>query len=223
MKRSARRLLAASERFDEWESCVSWVPVTQYGDADGKYGYLFGGETGPRPATGPRSQSTAAIGTTRTTCSWHSSAATARAERARTNQERRSTDMRRVLTLALICTASLIVPPVAIAEDPPTPRDRVEELQQELDSLTEEIEDLQEPVASSTSSTSAVPDRRERVRQGRRRVRYLFGQSGAARRPGLALDIRGFGTPQYQFLAFPAEEPPSIECNEDAGQELIDN
>ena len=27
----------------------------------------------------------------------------------------------------------------------------------------------------------------------------------------------------YQFLAFPAEEPPSIECNEDAGQELIDN
>ena len=42
MKRSARRLLAASERFDEWESCVSWVPVTQYGDEDGKFGYLFG-------------------------------------------------------------------------------------------------------------------------------------------------------------------------------------
>ena len=42
MKRSARRLLAASERFDEWESCVSWVPVTQYGDPDGKFGYLFG-------------------------------------------------------------------------------------------------------------------------------------------------------------------------------------
>ncbi len=41
--------------------------------------------------------------------------------------------------------------------------------------------------------------------------------------PGLALDIGGFGAPQYQFLAFPAEEPPSIECNEDAGQELIDN
>jgi hypothetical protein len=42
MKRSARRLLAASERFDEWESCVSWVPVTEYGDPDGKFGYLFG-------------------------------------------------------------------------------------------------------------------------------------------------------------------------------------
>ena len=42
MKRSARRLLAASEHFDEWESCVSWVPVTEYGDPDGRFGYLFG-------------------------------------------------------------------------------------------------------------------------------------------------------------------------------------
>jgi hypothetical protein len=44
MKRSARRLNEASERFDEWESCVSWVPVTEYGDPEGKYGYLFGAQ-----------------------------------------------------------------------------------------------------------------------------------------------------------------------------------
>ena len=54
LKRSARRLLAASERFDEWESCVSWVPVTEYGDPDGKFGYLFGARgaapDGYRPA-----------------------------------------------------------------------------------------------------------------------------------------------------------------------------
>jgi hypothetical protein len=54
MKRSSRRLLAASERFDEWESCVSWVPVTEYGHPDGKFGYLFGGReaspAGYRPA-----------------------------------------------------------------------------------------------------------------------------------------------------------------------------
>ena len=42
LERSARRLLAASERFDAWESCVSWVPVTEYGDPDGGFGYLFG-------------------------------------------------------------------------------------------------------------------------------------------------------------------------------------
>ena len=36
-------------------------------------------------------------------------------------------------------------------------------------------------------------------------------------------DIRGFGRPMFEFLAFPAEEPPSIECNEDAGEEDSDD
>jgi hypothetical protein len=43
-----------SERFDEWESCLSWVPVTEYGDADNRFGYLYGEkgaeEPGYRPA-----------------------------------------------------------------------------------------------------------------------------------------------------------------------------
>jgi hypothetical protein len=47
MKRSARHLLAASERFDEWESCVSWVPVTEMGDPDQKFGFLYGPTGGP--------------------------------------------------------------------------------------------------------------------------------------------------------------------------------
>jgi hypothetical protein len=53
LKRASRRLLAVSERFDEWESCVSWVPVTEYGDPDGAFGYLFGvrwGTPAYRPA-----------------------------------------------------------------------------------------------------------------------------------------------------------------------------
>lgn len=41
MNRSARRLGRAAERFDEWESCVSQVPVTEYGDPDGQFGYVF--------------------------------------------------------------------------------------------------------------------------------------------------------------------------------------
>jgi hypothetical protein len=132
--------------------------------------------------------------------------------------------MRRLLVIVLICTAWLLVVPPALAADQAALQDRVEELQQELDSLTEEVEDLQEPVAEFDLfdecmytigvSQYGSPDGA---------FGYLFGPGGAARRPGLALDIRGFGTPRYQFLAFPAEEPPSIECNEDAGQELIDN
>ena len=49
----SQRLEAISERFDEWESCVSWVPVTEFGDPDQKFGYLFGRKGGPagyRPA-----------------------------------------------------------------------------------------------------------------------------------------------------------------------------
>ena len=49
------------------------------------------------------------------------------------------------------------------------------------------------------------------------------GPTAPAARPALALDIRGFGRPTYRFLAFPAEEPPSIECNEDAGEEDSDD
>jgi hypothetical protein len=42
MKRAVRRLETSSKRFDAWGSCVSWVPVTEYGDPDGKFGYLYG-------------------------------------------------------------------------------------------------------------------------------------------------------------------------------------
>jgi hypothetical protein len=132
--------------------------------------------------------------------------------------------MRRALTLALICTASLLAPSVALAGDRPSVRDRVEELQQELDSLAEEIEDLQEPVGEFDLFDECMyPIGVSEYGRADGAFGFLFSRGGAARRPGLALDIGGFGAPQYQFLAFPAEEPPSIECNEDAGQERIDN
>ncbi len=53
LKRAARRLQAASERIDEWESCVSWVPVTEYGDPEGRFGYPFGSRHAIAPAFRP--------------------------------------------------------------------------------------------------------------------------------------------------------------------------
>jgi hypothetical protein len=53
LQERAEALERMSERFDEWESCLSWVPVTEYGDADGRFGYLYtdeGGEAGYRAA-----------------------------------------------------------------------------------------------------------------------------------------------------------------------------
>lgn len=48
----AEALERMSERFDEWESCLSWVPVTEYGDADRRFGYLYG-EKGAQPGYRP--------------------------------------------------------------------------------------------------------------------------------------------------------------------------
>jgi hypothetical protein len=42
LSKRSQRLETISERFDEWESCVSWVPVTELGDPDRRFGYLFG-------------------------------------------------------------------------------------------------------------------------------------------------------------------------------------
>jgi hypothetical protein len=131
--------------------------------------------------------------------------------------------VRRLLMLLLLCVAGLAAPQAALAGQGQGLRDRVEELQQELDSLTEEVEDLKEPVAEfdlfdQCMYVIGVSE----LGTGDGAFGYLFGSSARNRRRALAMDIRGFGRPRYQFLAFPGEEPPSIECNEDAGQEFID-
>ena len=132
--------------------------------------------------------------------------------------------MRRFLTLAFLCLAATLAVPVAAVADHSRLRDRVDDLQQEVESLTEDIEDLREPVEEfelfdQCAYTIGVTE--FGTRNGA--VGYLFGQDGQKRRPALAFDMRGSGVPQFDFLAFPGEEPPSIECNEDAGDEFIDD
>jgi hypothetical protein len=130
--------------------------------------------------------------------------------------------------LTLVCTVALAGAPPVLAggggsDGPATIRDRVEDLQEELDSLTEEVEDLQEPVEEFElfdECMYVIGVTEYGSADGS--LGYLFGSPDRNRRRALALDIRGFGRPQYQFLAFPGEEPPSIECNEDAGEEFID-
>jgi len=121
------------------------------------------------------------------------------------------------IVAALVCLTVLAgsSPSPARAEDRPSLSDRIDDLQDEIDSLTEEIDDLREPVEEFELFDECM---------------FLIGVSerpgyryGATTRKALALDIRGFGRPDFQFLAFPAEEPPSIECNEDAGQEDSDD
>jgi outer membrane receptor protein involved in Fe transport len=137
------------------------------------------------------------------------------------------TDPRGTL-LAGACALMLLVGAAAAtpagAEDPPSKADRIEELQQDLDSLIEDVEDLQEPIAEFDQFDECmylIGVSEYGSQDGA--AGFAFGRGALRRRPALALDIRGFGQPDYEFLAFPAEEPPSIECNEDAGEEDSDD
>ena len=137
--------------------------------------------------------------------------------------------MRGALILTLVCAVAAACAPVALAgggapDRRPTLRDRVEDLQEEVESLTEDIEDLGEPVEEfELFDQCAYTIGVTQYGTWGGDTGFLFGPGGTMRRPALAMDMRGFGTPQYHFLAFPGEEPPSIECNEDAGEEFIDN
>jgi hypothetical protein len=137
--------------------------------------------------------------------------------------------MRHALIVALMCAAAAAGAPAALAgEDGPQSRseslsDRIDDLQQEVESLTEDIEDLGEPVEEfELFDQCAYTIGVTQFGGWGGAAGFLFGPAGTMRRPALAIDMRGFGTPQFDFLAFPGEEPPSIECNEDAGEEFID-
>ncbi len=126
---------------------------------------------------------------------------------------------------ALICLiAGLAAAVWAPAATAASLRDRVEDLEQEVASLTEDVEDLREPVEEfELFDQCAFTIGVTQLGSWRGGKGFLFGPGGRLRRPALAMDMRGFGRAQYDFLAFPGEEPPSIECNEDAGEEFIDD
>jgi hypothetical protein len=136
--------------------------------------------------------------------------------------------MRRVLICLAVCALAGMWTPAAEAgggrpDRPQTLRQRIADLQGEVKSLTEDVEDLRKPVAEfDLFDQCAFTVGVTQFGSWDGRAGVLFGPGGTERRPLLSLDIRGFGRPQYGFLAFPAEEPPSIECNEDAGEEFVD-
>jgi hypothetical protein len=133
--------------------------------------------------------------------------------------------MRQLLFLVLAGTTALILAlgtfasaEAQAAQGKASTQERLRELQQEVASLREDVEDLKEPVEEfdlfdQCMFTIGVTQYGEPDGSSG----YVYGQDGRERRQALAMDMRGFDPPQYDFLAFPGEEPPQIECNEDAG------
>jgi len=133
-----------------------------------------------------------------------------------------------LIALAIIVALSLQLaafgsPEAEAAQSKPSLQERINDLQQEMASLREDVDDLGEPVEEfdlfdQCMFTIGV------TQYGKRdgTSGYFYGDRGLQRRQALAMDMRGFDAPQYDFMAFPGEEPPQIECNEDAGGQDTD-
>jgi hypothetical protein len=133
-----------------------------------------------------------------------------------------------LIALAIIVALSLQLaafgsPEAEASQSKPSLQERINDLQQEMASLREDVDDLGEPVEEfdlfdQCMFTIGV------TQYGKRdgTSGYVYGDRGLQRRQALAMDMRGFDAPQYDFMAFPGEEPPQIECNEDAGGEDTD-
>jgi len=81
------------------------------------------------------------------------------------------------------------------------------------------VQDLAEPVAEITRFDECLYTVGVRVARG---YDYERRGGGRERRAVFAFDMDGHRPAQLDLLAFPGEEPPQIECNEDAGGENTD-
>jgi hypothetical protein len=189
----AERVERQAERFDDWESCLSAVPVTEAGDHDQNLGYIRRFGTLSRMHHDPAIDVDAS--------EWD------------------DPDYQ----LAAFAAGDYPFGPGECDTEPGeegfrlarAASERSSGFGQRLRRLEEDVEDLGEPVEEITQFdecmyTVGVQERRGYVFQGRRGVR---------RRPALSFDMRGHQAAQLDLMAFPGEEPPQIECNEDAGGE----
>ena len=89
----------------------------------------------------------------------------------------------------------------------------LEELRSGVASLSEDVADLVEPVGEIVQFDQCMYTVGVQERPG-----YLYsGPRGTlSRRSALSFDMRGASLPQLNLMAVSAEEPPQIECNEDA-------
>ena len=243
LDRREGRLENMSERFDEFESCLSWVPVTEYGDPDGRFGYLFGSEgaapgyrtgitidvsqwddpdymflgfrrgdlpsyrsmrrrggdetPGPPAPTGPSRECGGEPGES--------------VDRAPASAPSRKVGVLPGKSTSSSGTSSRGISPRGKS----SLDDRLGDIRQELASFAEDVEDLGEPVEEFDTFDQCmhlIGVTEYGNRSGT--VGYHFGAGKL--RPAFALDFSP-GPPEYQMLAHPGEEPPTIECNEDAG------
>jgi hypothetical protein len=200
-----------TDRFDAWESCLTWLPVTEDGDTAQDLGFVRRGATGPHRTTAvdvdatewddPDYQLLAFVGDDRpfgpSECD---------------TEPGEAGDV--TLPRSIDPPAIRLGTPPALAAAP-----EVGDLRRAVSDATEDVEDLAEPVDDVTRFDECMYTVGLRSRSG---YRYRSAAGRTSYRSALSFDLRGSRPAQTDVMAFPGEEPPQIECNEDAGGESTD-
>ena len=185
---------ADTERFDDWESCLSWLPITEAGDIAHQHGFLL-----DRPRRHGRALHV-------DSSEWddpdYQLLAFRRSDRPFRGGEC-GTD-----------PGEGVDRPAASGHRAADERETWADLREGIRDLREDVEDLAEPVDDISRFDQCLYTVGVASRRG-----YRFRTRGGDGRvrSALAFDMRGPHLPQLSLMAFPGEEPPQIECNEDAG------
>jgi hypothetical protein len=204
---SADRFEASADRFDQWESCLRWQPITSAGEPEQELGYIITGSGSPSPTWG------SALDLDHS--EWDDPAYEFLSFGGRDRPFGRGE-----------CGGepgeSVDRPPLRSARRLPRGVDidgDLQDLRHGVADLQEDLEDLVEPVEEVTQFDECMFTVGARWLPG---YEYLTSSGDRTTRTALSYHLRGTRAPELNLLAFPGEEPPQIECHEDAGGENID-
>jgi hypothetical protein len=205
LERLAARVERRTERFDDWESCLTWLPVTESGDRDQNLGYL----RQPGARSTPRHDTAIDIDSGEWDDPDYQLAAFVGRDRPFGARECETEPGEEGFRLLPRQRARASTRSQAAGAPAAESRER-------LESLSETVEDLGEPVGEITRFDECIYTVGAQSRTG-----YVFRDRRGPRRlrSALSFDMRGHRPAQFDLMAFPGEEPPQIECNEDAGGE----
>jgi hypothetical protein len=215
LARQIDRLEDDFDRFDEWESCLSWLPVTEFGRTHQNLGYLYGGADGATPY-----RSAIDIDDSEWDDPDYMLLAFIGRDRPFTNVECGHEPGEGVDRVAPAWALR-----VRAKDGGPSEAwtDRIDDLRDDLHAAQEDLEDMVEPAQEFIQFDECMFTVGVRS-SGDASAGYHFRtRSGeSTQRAALAFDMTGMVLPQMDIMAFPGEEPPSIECNEDAGGQDTD-
>lgn len=198
-------------RFDEWESCLSWLPVTESGDAYQDLGFLFDETAG---ATPQRHLPAVDVDETEWDDPDYELLAFLGRDRPFARRECGHEPGEGVDRTA----SSRARHPARTSPAPRRAAGWLADLRGDLRSAVETWEDLVEPAQEFTQFDECMFAVGLQERGAADRGYEYVARNGSVRyRPALSYDLGELAAPQFQVMAFPGEEPPQIECNEDAG------